>query len=198
MVWVMIVKISISIQSIRELNKFKRRLFIYRSFLCYFIHFSNQGSFIPVDTIISSLNIKNKRQRIVYIYDHLCRQIDTYYQDKNICRFENNRCIIQQKNMKYTNGCCRRCKYSEANGCVTSNFACKMFYCVGASEAYNVLCEKDLPLLKCLSIRQRFLLRHDFFSSREDVINDLWWESVFINLLRIYPRFISNIILKKR
>lgn len=191
-------EITISIRSIQDLKKLERRLFIYRSFFCRFIHFSNKNSLIPIDTIISSLNIKKRKQRITYIYDALCRQVDTYYQDKNICRFEHDRCIVQRRKMKYKNGCCRMCKYSSPTGCTTSNFTCKMFYCVGAARGYTTLQEKDLPLLKCLSIRQRFLLRHDFFSSREDVINDLWWESVFINLFRIYPRFISNIILKKR
>lgn len=191
-------EITISIQSIQDLKKLERRLFIYRSFFCRFIHFSNKNSLIPIDTIISSLNIKKRKQRVTYIYDTLCKQVDTYYQDKNICRFENDRCIVQRRKMKYKNGCCRMCKYSSPTGCTTSNFTCKMFYCAGAARGYTTLQEKDLPLLKCLSIRQRFLLRHDFFSSREDVINDLWWESVFINLFRIYPRFISNIILKKR
>src|SRR5699024_11936536 len=56
----------------------------------------------------------------------------------------------------------------------------------------------DLPLLKCFSIRQRFLLRYEYFSSREDIITDLWIESLFVNLFRVYPRFISNIILQRR
>lgn len=191
-------KIAISIRSIKDLNKLKHRLFLYRSILCLFVKFYDNNSLIPVDNIIDCLNIKNRKKRITYIYDNLCKQIDTYYQDKNICKFEHGKCFIQKKKKKYTNGCCRRCKYVGPTGCTSSNFACKMFYCSSAAKGYTLLTEKDLPLLKCLSIRQRFILRHDFFSSREEVIKDLCWESVFINLFRIYPRFISNIILKKR
>lgn len=190
-------EVLINIKSINDLKRFQKRLFIYRSFLCRFIQFKS-SSLLPINSFIIALNIKNRKKRIIYIYDHLCNSLDTYYQDKNFCKFKNGKCIIQQRKKKYVNGCCRRCKYVTDKGCATSNFACKMFYCESSHKNEKLLTDKELPLLKCLSIRQRFILRHDYFSSREDVINDLWWESVIINLFRIYPRFISNIILKRR
>lgn len=191
-------EITLSIQSIHDLKKLEKYMFFYRSILGRFIHFKSQDSYLPIDCIVKALNIKNRRKRITYIYDTLCKQIDTYYQDKNLCDFQHDRCFVQRREMKYKNGCCRLCKYFKKDGCSTSNFTCKMFYCVSAQKKMRPLEFSDLPLLKCFSIRQRFLLRHDFFSSREDIISDLWWESIFINLFRIYPRFISNIILKRR
>lgn len=191
-------EISISIQSVKDLKKFEHRLFFYRSFCCRFVHFSCKNCVIPIDSIVFALNIKNRKKRITYIYDTLCHQIDLFYQDKNLCDFQHGRCLVQRQNMKYKNGCCRLCKFATPNGCSTNNFTCKMYYCYSVREKNKTLVQNDLPLLRCLSIRQRFLLRHDFFSSRENVISDLWWESVFINLFRIYPRFLSNIILKRR
>lgn len=73
-----------------------------------------------------------------------------------------------------------------------------MFYCFSVKEKNKTLSFADLPLLKCFSLRQRFLLRYEFFSSREEILMDLWIESLFINLFRVYPRFISNIILRRR
>lgn len=191
-------EISISIQSINDIKKLERRLFFYRSFFCYFTHFSSKNCVIPIDSIVHALNIKNRKKRITYIYDTLCEQVDQFYQGKNLCDFQHTQCLVQRRNKRYRNGCCRLCKFVTSEGCSTHNFTCKMYYCYSAREKNRTLGPEDLPLLRCLSIRQRFLLRHDFFSSREDVILDLWWESIFINLFRIYYRFISNIILKKR
>lgn len=189
---------KISIQSASDLRKFQRRLFFYRSFFCYFVVFHDDHSCLPITKIITALNLKNKKKRITYIYDTLCEDIDHYYCKKNLCDFKNNQCLIQRRNRRFDNGCCRRCQYVSSSGCTTSNFACKMFYCHSAIEKTTPLTYDDLPLLRCLSIRQRFLLKSDYFSSREDVINDLWWESLFINLFRIYPRFILNIVLQIR
>lgn len=191
-------EVSITIQTVKDLEKFQRKLFLYRSFLCRFIKFKDKDSLLPIHSFITALNIKNKKKRITYLYDSLCHTLDLYYKDKNYCKFHNNRCVIQEKKKKFENGCCRRCKYLKNEGCSTQNFACKMFYCAGSHINEDLLKEKDLPLLKCFSLHQRFILRHDYFSSREDVINDLWWESIILNCFRIYPRFISNIILKRR
>ena len=190
-------QIVISIQSMRDLKKLERRLFFYRSFLCRFISFSNQGSCLPIDSIVKALNIKNKKQRIVYIYDTLCKQVDSFYSKKNLCDFQQEQCVVQRRKGKYKNGCCRLCKYSSPRGCITSNFTCKMFYCFSVKEKNRTLSPKDLPLLKCFGFRQRFLLRYEFFSSREDILTDLWIESILINFFRIYPRFFSNIFLRK-
>lgn len=193
-------EITISIRSFHDLKRFQRKLFFYRSLFCFFVHFTDNHSLIPIHSIIEALNIKNRKKRITYVYDFVCKQVDHYYQDKNLCDFSDGCCVVQRRSKKYHNGCCRLCKYCGPHGCTTSNFTCKLFYCYTAKSKNpeKVLSFDDFILLKCLSVRQRFLLRHDFFSSREQVIQDLWWESVFINLFRIYPRFISNIILKRR
>ena len=190
-------KINISITNLDELKHFEKMLPFYRSFLCHGIYFTYSHSVLPISHFIEALNIKNKKQRIIYLYDTLCQQIDTFYADKSLCDFQHDRCISQRKKMKYKNGCCRLCKYASPKGCTTSNFTCKMFYCFTVKEKNRTLSPTDLPLLKCFSIRQRFLLRYEYFSSREDIITDLWIESLFVNLFRVYPRFISNIILQR-
>lgn len=193
-----VVKKIITITNLEELNKFEKRLPFYRSFLYRRVNFSCGATVIPIQSFITALNIKNKKKRITYLYDTLCRQVDTFYMDKNICDFKYNQCIVQRKNKKYQNGCCRLCKYANSDGCSTHNFTCKMFYCFTIREKNNILTTTDLPLLKCFSLRQRFLLQYEYFSSREDILTDLWIESLIINLFRIYARFISNIILQRR
>lgn len=191
-------KKDISITTFKDLKHFERMLPLYRSFLYRGVVFSCSSSVLPIQHFIEALNIKNKKKRITYLYDTLCKQVDLFYSKKNLCDFKHDRCIVQRKKMKYKNGCCRLCKYASPNGCTTSNFTCKMFYCFSVKEKNRTLSSDDLPLLKCFSLRQRFLLRYEFFSSREDILTDLWIESLFINLFRVYPRFISNIILRRR
>lgn len=60
-------KIAISIRSIKDFNKLKHTLFLYRSILCLFVKFYDNNSLIPVDNIINALNIKNRKKRITYI-----------------------------------------------------------------------------------------------------------------------------------
>ena len=52
-----------------------------------------------------------------------------HYGHENLCDFKHDYCVVQRKKMKYKNGCCRLCKHAGPNGCTTSNFTCKMFYC---------------------------------------------------------------------
>lgn len=87
--------------------------------------------------IIHALNIKDKRLRIIYIYDILCNYLDRDIENNNCCDFKNNKCIAVRcgyYNKDSNNGCCygkRRgvCKYISNNKCSTSNIACKLFTC---------------------------------------------------------------------
>ena len=140
--------------------------------------------------------IEKRKKRIAYIYDSACNYIDNYWKGKNICGFKNNKCYTQQyKGCKYKNGCCRRCIYQSNKGCTTSNLTCKLYYCTEVRKRYKVPTFKDIKILKKLSIRQRIILKHDYFSSREEVLTDLYIGSITIFIIRLLYRYIrKNIV----
>ena len=168
-------------------NKFYKKLFIYKSFLYKKVLFeSNNKDIIP---IIKALNIKNRKKRIIYIYDYACSYVDNYMkkQNSNPCGFKNCKCIVQRKeNSKNINGCCRKCYLNTSKGCSTSNLTCKLFYCNDMKNKYKTLKIKDIKILKLLSFRQRIMINSCYFITRERYIKNLYNGSIIL-------LFISNI-----
>ena len=121
-----------------------------------------------------------------------------YYDGKNLCEFECNRCLVQRKNNKHHNGCCRKCVHWSASGCKTKNITCKFYYCYSVREKNEVLSYNDISLVKELNYRQRILIRHNYFSSREEIINDLLINSLIIVAIRIIYRQIRNAVKFRR
>lgn len=149
-----------------------------------------------VHAISKALNIKKRKKRIEYVYDEICRFIDSKNKNINICGFEHNKCHVQLlKGSDKCNGCCRTCLYQSTNGCLTKNLACKMFYCSEVKKRYKVLKYDDLNLLKLLSWKQRFIIKSDYFSLREDVLKDLYSISIIYSSSRILYRMIRNYLL---
>lgn len=145
------------------------------------------------------MNIKNRKQRITYIYDTACQQIDDHYQNKNICGFKNNKCYVQQKLKNGTiNGCCRMCMYQSLKGCTTKNLTCKIFTCSEVEKRCQVIKFNDLKILNLLSYRNKMILKSDYFSKRKDVINDLYYGSFLLWTIRIVVRMISTFYTLKR
>ena len=146
--------------------------------------------------IVTALNIKKRKERITFIYDSCCKKIDDFSKNKNMCGFKTNKCYTQQyKGCKYNNGCCRRCIYQSPKGCTTSNLTCKLFNCSEVRKRFKVIEYNDLDLLKLLTFRQRTILKHDYFSSREEVLKDLYIGSITIFTFRLLYRYIrKNIV----
>lgn len=174
-------------------------LFFYKSILIRFCKFETTSKDVQDSIIVNALNIKNRKKRIAYIYDSTCDYIDNFYNNENICGFKNCQCYIQRKkknNLKC--GCCRMCLYKTDKGCPSKNLACKLFNC---SEVYcrrKVITYKDLKTLKVLSFRQRFIVKSDYFSLREDVLKDLYSYSIIYSAIRIFVRLIRNLIIVKK
>ena len=175
------------------LDKFYKKLFFYKSFLFKKTKFTVETKFEEVKPIIKALNIKKRKQRITYIYDEACNQIDNHYKSKNICGFKNNKCYVQQKlNNGTINGCCRMCMYQSSKGCTTKNLTCKLFTCSEVEKRCKIITFDDLKILNLLSFRNRMILKSDYFSKREDVIKDLYYGSFFLWTIRIVIRMIIN------
>ncbi len=178
----------ILINNEKDYKKFIKKLWIYKSYrFTKFYLINNFNSSKDINIIINALNIKNRRKRISFIYDSACNIIDNHTKNKNICGFKNNRCLAQRYN-----GCCCRCIYQSNKGCKTKNLTCKLFNCNEIKKRFDVINFNDLTILKILSKRQQIILKHDFFSSREEVLNDLFIGSITIFAFRIIYRLISK------
>lgn len=177
-----------------DLYKFYKKLPLYRSLLYKKVTFTSKSH--SVDDIITALNIKNRKERLTYIYDKACEKIDNHYKNENICGFKNNRCYVQQKLKNGNiNGCCRFCLNQSSKGCTTKNLSCKLFNCTEVEKRCSVIKFEDLDILKLLNKRQILISKSNYFTNRKQFINDLYISSFVLWELKQILRFI-NIYLK--
>ena len=157
---------NIEINNQKDLNKFYKRLFIYRSFLYKKVTFTVKKDKYNITDIINALNIKKRKQRLEFIYDTCCKEIDDFYDHKDICHFKNNKCLVQEHlGNGNINGCCRLCLFQSAKGCQTRNLTCKLFTCSEVKKRCPVIKFEDLNLLKVLTRRQRHMISSSYFSN---------------------------------
>lgn len=190
-------KKKIVIKNEIELHKFYNRIFLYRSFLYKFVKFKLIDDKYNISSLVKALNIKNRKRRIKYIYDAACDEIDMFYKEKNMCDFKDNQCYVQRKlgNNKF-NGCCRICMYQSNIGCRTKNLACKLFFCFEVKKRNKILKIEDIKVLKVLGVRQRYILKNNYFSSKEEVVNDLYIGSIIVVTFRYVYRIVRNFLLR--
>lgn len=191
----------IVIKSKEDYTKFIKRIVLYKSILYINTEFQLERNQIndKLQQMINGLNIKNRYKRITYVYDTACSIIDSNTKGLNVCGFKNNKCYIQQKqNNGKCNGCCRLCKYQNSNGCPTKNLACKLFNCSEVKKRYKTIEYKDLAILKLLSLKNRLIVKSDYFSTREEVLKDLYAYTLTYSILRIFFRSIRNLISKTK
>lgn len=192
---------TIVIESKEDYTKFIKRIILYKSILYINTEFQVKGCQVndKIQQMINGLNIKNRYKRITYVYDTACSIIDSNTKGLNICGFKNNKCYIQQKqNNGKCNGCCRLCKYQNSNGCPTKNLACKLFNCTEVKKRYKTIEYKDLAILKLLSLKNRLIVKSDYFTTREEVLKDLYAYTLTYSILRIFFRSIRNLISKTK
>lgn len=188
---------TIVIESKEDYTKFIKRIILYKSILYINTEFQVKGCQVndKIQQMINGLNIKNRYKRITYVYDTACNIIDSNTKGLNVCGFKNNKCYIQQKqNNGKCNGCCRLCKYQNSNGCSTKNLACKLFNCSEVKKRYKTVEYKDLDILKLLSLKNRLIVKSDYFATREDVLKDLYAFTLTYSILRVISRNIRNFI----
>lgn len=175
-------KILIETDNVNEIYKKYKK---YKAFIYKNTEFIYNGEIQEIKDIIEALNKKTRLQMLAYIYDKSCEQIDKKFEGENICGFQCNQCIAQRKhNLKEKNGCCRVCRLQTSTGCPSKNLTCKLFFCDEVKNKYEVITFKDLKLLKLLTRRQRLILKFDLFSTREEVLTDLYIGFVTIAAFR--------------
>ena len=84
--------------------------------------------------------------------------------------------------------------YQTNKGCPTKNLSCKLFNCSEVTSRYNTIKYDDLKILKLLSLKNRIIIKSDYFSKREDVLKDLYAYTLSYSTLRILYRLIINYI----
>ncbi len=169
-------------------------LWLYRSIFFKIFKFTTKNK--KLNKVVKALNIKSRKKRIIYIYQELSKEIDKYY-SMDLCDFKDNKCVAQRQNKsKHINGCCRMCLHRTGGKCPTNNIACKMFYCDVALTNAKKLEYNDLALFKVFSIANQFMVKSDYFTKEEEIINDLYY-GILISTVRVTYRFIKQIIYYK-
>lgn len=160
-------------------------LFLYRSFLFNKVRFITDKD--EYKNIVFALNIKNKKERLNYIYDEAVNTINKYYY-MDLCKFENDRCIAQRNddNNSHINGCCINCRHLGEHGCVSSNIQCKLLFCKTALGNMKLLKMSDISILKCVSVFKRLIIKMDCFCTKEEVIKDLRYGIVYTTFKNFY------------
>ena len=181
---------NITINNQKDYKKFINKIILYKSFFYKKAKFTLENNIQneELEIIINALNIKNKNRRLDYVYDEICKILNKKI-DFSICKFKNNKCIIQRKNnSKNCNGCCLKCKNLKNSQCNTENITCKLLYCPFIKKHYKIIKMKDIDLFKLFSLKQKLILKFDFFSTREEVLQDLKSHSFIITAHKIFKR----------
>lgn len=135
--------------------------------------------------LIECFNIKDRKQRMEYIYDYLCNYFDKDMREHNYCEFhEDGTCIANRLgySIHEKDGCCYHqkkglCGYLTKTGCSNPNPSCKIYMCRYLNEKkkvpnYNT---KKILLTKCF-FRQKdheYFKRHYFITKEEFISNYL-------------------------
>lgn len=189
----------IKVENEKDYNKFIRKLWLYRLLVFKIFTYKTDSTYKDTKIIVNALNIKSRRKRITYIYDEIIRNIEEFYKGRDLCKFKNSICISHRTCGKmYKCGCCRKCIYNEFGKCLTKNIACKMFYCSIAEGDNKVLSYGDVKLLYLLSPLSRIIIKSDYFSLREDIINDVYLGFLIAPFRIIYRNIKNSIKLKNK
>ena len=49
-----------------------------------------------ISLLVEALNIKNRKERLEFVYDKTCELLDSRFQEENICQFKSNKCILDR------------------------------------------------------------------------------------------------------
>ena len=152
-------------------------LFLYRTIFFRFVKFSTDND--KIKKIVNALNIKKRKERIIYIYDEAINVLNKYY-SQDLCQFIDGKCIVQRNNNSiYVNGCCKKCPLVTDKGCPSSNITCKLIYCKTAAKNIKLLKLSDIDILKCLSLKQRIIILASTLLTREEVINNIYYGLIY-------------------
>ena len=166
---------EIIINTNEEYDKFKKKLWLYRSWLYCFVSFKISGKVRQKELkdFETALNIKNDRKRTRFIYDRACKFIDEYNEKHCICCEYHDSICEDPKHQKMKNGCCWYCHLQTNTGCPSRNLACKLFFCDHMWEKHHPLTAKDIDILLMFSPSRRAIARENTFVTEETFLRQL-------------------------
>ena len=127
------------------------------------------------------VNIKDRKERVSYIYDYLCKYFDEDMKKNNYCEFENGTCIANR--LGYSShekdGCCYiikkgLCKYLTDKGCTNPNPSCKIYMCAYLNKVKKVpnYDTKKIFLTNCLfNYKEHEFFKRHYFITKEEYID---------------------------
>lgn len=150
--------------------------------------------------VIEALNIKDKKARLNYVYDKACEVLDSDFYGKNVCEFENNRCLKDRTYKHSCNGCCqsrdgsKRCMYLKKHRCEIACLACKFHICSHLRKKGIRYRVNDVLVLRyLLNWKQKVIVYLDFFKPKEQVVNDPIKNSIIMwGLRKEEEKFVSD------
>lgn len=131
--------------------------------------------------VIMLVNIKDRKERVSYIYDYLCKYFDEDMKKNNYCEFENGTCIANR--LGYSShekdGCCYiikkgLCKYLTDKGCTNPNPSCKIYMCAYLNKVKKVpnYDTKKIFLTNCLfNYKEHEFFKRHYFITKEEYID---------------------------
>lgn len=187
---------NIVLNTEQDIGNFYKKIWIYKSIFYRNVKFNleDKTNNVMCKNIIEALNIKNKKKRINFVYDKACEYIDDYNNKQEIsCEFKDGKCIHQYNTERY-NGCCSLCRYQSEKGCVTQNISCKLFFCDSLCKKYKILKFRDLKIFNCLSLRNRIIIKNNFFTRKETFLKELYFNSLILYAILVFVSMIKNMI----
>lgn len=131
--------------------------------------------------VIMLCNMKDRKERVSYIYDYLCKYFDEDMKKNNYCEFENGTCIANRLgySVHEKDGCCYiikkgLCKYLTDKGCTNPNPSCKIYMCAYLNNVKKVpnYDTKKIFLTNCLfSNKEHEFFKRHYFITKEEYID---------------------------
>lgn len=152
-----------------------------------------------ISMLVHALNIKNKKERLSYMYERTCDLLDADFYGKNVCEFKCGKCINDRLNNNLGGGCCcdsknhkDMCMYLSNSGCKIKCLTCKFHICRTLKKKGYRYKINDIYMLKyLLNFKQKIILYNDFFMTKEEILKDLNRNSLILWLFSKKREFIK-------
>ena len=166
---------------------------------------TNDKEVRQISLLTAALNIKDKRERLSYVYDKACDLLDEDFFGKNLCEFRNGKCINDRKYNKLGGGCCcdsahheYMCPHLSKQGCTIRCLACKLHVCNTLKKKGYRYHIDDIYVLKyLLNEKQKIMIHNDFFMTKEEVLKDVIRNSIILWSFTNKKRFVKYNLNKK-
>lgn len=188
------IKLKVIDKIICKIKKIERKL--KNKNIKAYAYFENCNStyipFLVTSTLL--INIKNKKEKINFLYDSICDYLDNIVVKNNVCGFENDKCIAK-KDTNCTMGCCHHfknryfgllyeknlhlCEYQKNKRCTAKCITCKMYMCdTLRKKGYKFTTRNVLLIKRYFNPIQKLIIITSFFTPKEKIMKRLMFFSV--------------------